>query len=280
MPTVRGRLNAGPARRVDACNMRTLSVIFAAAAACTACAIVAPRAEAQDPFEIQVYEYATVPAGKWNLETHLNYVQRGTTSFEGAVAPSEHQTHLTFELTRGITNWFELAGYLALARRDGEAPEYVAWRVRPRVRAPESWKLPVGLSLSTEVAFPKDEYEEADATLEVRPVIEWGRGRFLLDLNPVVGRALSGPGSDDGWDFEPGVRLGWAATRRLDLSLEYYGSTGSLSDPLPGKEQVHQFFPGGDFQVTENVVFNFGVGFGATDAGNRLVYKSRLGWMF
>jgi hypothetical protein len=95
--------------------------------------------EAQDPFEIQVYEYVTVPKGKWNLETHFNHVQRGTRMFEGLVAPSEHQTHLTFELTRGITDWFELAGYLVTARRDGDAPEYVAWRVRPRVRAPESW---------------------------------------------------------------------------------------------------------------------------------------------
>ena len=66
-------------------------------------------AAAQDPFEIQVYEYATVPAGKWNLETHLNFVQRGTTAYEGSVAPTEHQTHLTFELTRGITSWFEMA---------------------------------------------------------------------------------------------------------------------------------------------------------------------------
>ena len=262
---------------VTSCPGKTSAVVLAALVAIAA----APSsAIAQDPFEIQVYEYITVPKGKWNLETHFNHVQRGTRMFEGLVAPSEHQTHLTFELTRGITDWFELAGYLVTARRDGEAPEYVAWRVRPRVRAPESWKLPVGLSLSTEVAFPKDEYEEADATLEVRPIIEWGRGRFLLDLNPVIGRALKGPGSGEGWDFEPGVRLGWTATKRFDFSLEYYGSTGVLSDPLPGKQQVHQFFPGGDFQVSENIVFNFGVGFGATDSGNTLVSKMRLGWMF
>jgi hypothetical protein len=243
--------------------------------------VVAPsRAVAQDPFEIQVYEYATVPAGKWNLETHLNFVHRGTTAFEGLVAPSERQTHLTFELTRGITDWFEMAGYLVTARRAGESPEYAGWRVRPRVRAPESWKLPVGLSLSTEVGFPTNEYESANATLEIRPVIEWTRGRFALDVNPVMGRAVSGPGSDEGWDFEPGVRLGWATTKRLDLSLEYYGSTGELFDPLPGKQQVHQFFPGGDFQVAENIVFNFGVGFGATNSGNTLVSKMRLGWMF
>jgi hypothetical protein len=259
--------------------IRDVVVVFVAISLAV-CAAAPSTAGAQDPFEIQVYEYATVPAGKWNLETHLNFVHRGTTAFEGLVAPSERQTHLTFELTRGITDWFEMAGYLVMARRAGEGPEYAGWRVRPRVRVPESWKLPVGLSLSTEVGFPTDEYESADVTLEVRPVIEWKRGRFALDVNPVVGRALSGPGSGDDWDFDPGVRLGWATTRRLDLSLEYYGATGSVFDPLPAKEQVHQFFPGGDFQVTENIVFNFGVGFGATDAGNRVVSKMRLGWMF
>jgi hypothetical protein len=137
--------------------MRTLFPIIVAAAAALATPALATPALAQDPFEIQVYEYVTVPAGRWNLETHFNHVQRGTTLFEGKVAPTQHQTHLTFELTRGITDWFEMAGYLVTARRDGDAPEYVGWRVRPRVRAPESWKLPVGLSLSTEVGFPKDE---------------------------------------------------------------------------------------------------------------------------
>ena len=53
-----------------------------------------------------------------------------------------------------------------------------------------------------------------------------------------------------------------------------------MSDPLPVKEQVHQFYPGWDFQINENIVWNFGVGFGATDAGNRLVSKMRLGWLF
>ena len=32
---------------------------------------------AQDPFEIQVYEYKTVSKGMWNLETHLNYTEIG-----------------------------------------------------------------------------------------------------------------------------------------------------------------------------------------------------------
>ena len=48
----------------------------------------------QDPFEIQVYEYETVPKRMWNLETHVNYVDRGTKEFDGPVAPVSY-THLT-----------------------------------------------------------------------------------------------------------------------------------------------------------------------------------------
>lgn len=70
------------------------------------------EARAQDPFEIQVYEYETVPKGMWNLETHINYVGKGTRKFEGPVAPTNNQFHLTFELTRGVTENFEMAGYL------------------------------------------------------------------------------------------------------------------------------------------------------------------------
>jgi hypothetical protein len=35
----------------------------------------------------------------WSLETHINYIGKGTKFFEGAVAPTSNQFHLTFELT-------------------------------------------------------------------------------------------------------------------------------------------------------------------------------------
>jgi hypothetical protein len=242
--------------------------------------IGASPSRAQDPFEIQVYEYPTVPRGRWNLETHFNYTVRGTRQFEGPVAPSQHQTHLTFELTRGITDLFELAGYLVLANRPGAGPEYVGWRVRPRIRAPDSWHLPVGLSLSTEVGFPRRVYEENSVTLEVRPIIERRFGRLQIDLNPVVGRALRGPGSGEGWDFEPGARVAVTASQVVDLSIEYYGALGPVDDFAPAAEQVHQFFGGGDLQLNPDVVLNVGLGLGATEAGNRTVLKLRLGWLF
>lgn len=245
-----------------------------------ACALVIPTVlPAQDPFEIQVYEYLTVPKGRWNLETHINRVARGTRLPEGPVAQTEGQNHLTFELTRGLTDYVELAGYLVTSSRRGVNGEVVGWRVRPRFRLPENL-LPVKFSLSTEVGFPKAVYEQNEITLEIRPILEQTFGRWQIDLNPVVGRSLRGPDSAEGWDFEPGARLGYTLNPRVDLSLEYYGSTGVLTNPLPGADQVHQFFPGADINLKGDIVWNVGVGFGATNAGNTMVYKMRLGWMF
>jgi len=233
---------------------------------------------AQDPFEIQVYEYLTVPRGRWNLETHLNHVAQGERGTAG-VAALHGRTHLTFELTRGLTNYFELAGYLALARPAGGEPQFAAWRLRPRFRLPEG-KFPVKFSLSTEVAFPQHDFEENSVTLEVRPIIETSLGPVQIDLNPVVGKALRGPDAAEMWDFEPGARVGYTISPLLDLSLEYYGATGPLNSALPRDQQVHQFYPGADIQLTDAIVWNIGVGFGATNAGNTRVYKMRLGWMF
>jgi hypothetical protein len=247
----------------------------------TACVAGVLPVLAQDPFEIQVYEYELVPKGQWNLETHMNYRRHGTTEFEGTVAPSSRQFHLTYELTHGITDWFEMAGYLVLAHRaqpDG-GWDYAGWRLRPRFGIPPSWNWPVGLSLSTEIGFPKNTYEENPTTFELRPIIEKRFGRIQVDLNPTLARALRGPGSSEGWEFEPAARIaftGW----RLEPSLEYYGATGPIRDVLPVHEQSHQFYPGWDLQITKNIVWNFGIGIASTSQGDRLVYKMRLGVLF
>ncbi len=239
-------------------------------------------ARGQDAFEIQIYEYETVPKGMWNLETHINFTVRGTRTPDGPVAPTHHQFHLTYELTRGLTDNFEIAGYLVLAKRPGgpDPGEIAGWRIRPRFRLPKSWALPVDVSISAEVGFPRRVYEESPTTFELRPILEKTLGKWQLDFNPTVTRALRGPGTGEGWEFEPGARVAYKLNKRFEPSLEYYGATGPVFDPLAAREQGHQFYPGGDIQITENLVWNFGLGIAATPAGNQLVAKIRIGWLF
>lgn len=230
---------------------------------------VSPRAtRAQDPFEIQVYEWALVPVGIWNLETHMNYTSRASAGY------NKGESHVTFELTRGISKNFEFAGYLLTSHR-GSGNDIVGWHLRPRFTIPES-SIPVKMSLSTEIGFPTDKtYEDADVTLEVRPIFETNFGKVQVDFNPVFGRAWGGAEAG-AWDFEPDARIGYPATPKVDLSLEGYAAMNALGD----SRKVYQIFPNADIQLRENLVWNVGVGFGLTDFGNQLVYKMRLGWMF
>src|ERR1700759_5100763 len=61
--------------------------------------------QAQDQFEIHVLEYEKLAPGEFTLETHMNYVGEGTGKYEGPVAPTQDQLHITYELTGGITNY-------------------------------------------------------------------------------------------------------------------------------------------------------------------------------
>jgi hypothetical protein len=120
--------------------------------------VAAAPLEAQDPFVTAVYPAGTADRGEWELEAYLNYTATGTRTFDGTVAPSEHQTHLTLELTRGITAGWEASAYVLTAARPGAGAEYAGWRLRTRVRAPARWRVPVDLGFSAELEDPRPAY--------------------------------------------------------------------------------------------------------------------------
>jgi hypothetical protein len=236
------------------------------------------RLAAQDPFEIVVYPAGTVARGEWELETHLNYIARGMTAFNGTVAPSQHQVHLTFELTHGITTGWEASVYLLSAYRPGVGPEYAGWRLRSRVHAPARWRLPLDLGFSAELEAPRPAYG-ASPTVELTPIFEKQFGALRLGLNANFERDLgSGEtgGTVEGWEFEPSALVAYRISSVATAKLEYHGAFGELRAPLPGSAQVHQFFPGVDLRLGNAITLGLSVGAGTTTAGNRLVFASHF----
>jgi len=71
------------------------------------------RAYAQDPFEIHVYEYETLHPLQFTIEQHLNYWAIGSKQSDGALAPTNDQLHMTYELTGAITDQISL-GFMQL----------------------------------------------------------------------------------------------------------------------------------------------------------------------
>ncbi len=256
----------------------SIKLRIALLAVLSVCAFRTPLV-AQDPFEIVVYPAATLARGEWELETHLNYTARGTTTFDGTVAPTDHQTHLSFELSHGITSWWEASAYFLSAYRPGLGAQYAGWRLRSRVSAPQHWNLPFEMGFSAELAAPRPAYGGASPTLELSPILAKRFGALRFGLNANFERDLGAGeagGTEHEWEFEPSavaaLRLSSVATARV----EYHGSFTEKLGPLATSTQVHQIFPGVDLNLGSEMTLGLSVGFGTTTVGNRLVFASRL----
>jgi hypothetical protein len=240
-----------------------------------------PCAHAQDLFEIQVYPYQTVEPGRTMVELHNNYFPSGTTDAAPGEFALNHQVHSTLEVTHGFTKYFECAGYLVTASHvPGRGGEFAGARIRPRFRFPEFERFPFNVSLSFEVGFNQPEFEANTRTLEIRPILEHEEGRFYLSINPDLSKALKGPDSAKGPEFEPGVKLAWSLTPIIAAGVEYYGATGSINHFEPRSEQRHMIFPTIDLDVSPDWELNFAVGRGLTGVSEHWIVKSIVGYKF
>jgi hypothetical protein len=91
--------------------------------------------------------------------------------------------------------------------------------IRPRASVPESWKWPVGVSLSAEVGYQRSQYSQDTWTLELRPIIDKQIGRWYLSFNPTVDRAFHGPGVTQGVVFSPNFKAGYDFTKKVNMGI-------------------------------------------------------------
>ena len=257
---------------------------------CSSCSIVAllgllallitPHARAQGNYEIQVYGADTVAPKNLMVELHSNYTISGQTQTIDGVYPTNHQLHETIELTQGITSWSEIGFYIFTSWQDGHGVQWVGDHIRPRVRAPDSWHLPVGLSLSTEIGYQRAVYSPDTWTWEIRPIIDKTLGRWYLAFNPALERTWHGPDVAQGVGFSPGFKVGYDFTRKINAGFEYYADYGRLGDVDSLHDQQQQLFAVTDLNVSPKWEINFGVGIGPTASTDHLIVKGILGRRF
>lgn len=235
---------------------------------------------AQDNYEIQVYGADTVEAGRTMVELHSNYTIDGQRDTINGVLPSNHALHETLEITHGFTPWFETGFYVFSSVQPHEGWEWVGDHIRPRVRVPESWNWPVGVSLSMEVGYQRPEFSEDTWTCEIRPIIDKQIGPLYLAINPAFEKSLEGLNSNQGFAFAPSAKASFEVTKLIALGVEYYSSLGPLARFDTWNNQTHQIFPVVDLNFSPNWEFNFGVGFGLSHSTDDLLVKLILGYKF
>ena len=235
---------------------------------------------AQNNFEIQVYGSETVAPGSTMVELHSNVAAQGSTKTTNHVLRTQGAFHETLEITQGWTSWFETGFYVFTSIQPDPSWEWVGDHIRPRVRAPEGWNLPVGLSLSAEIGYQRREFSTDTWTLELRPIIDKQWKRWYVSINPVLDRAIQGESAGNGFEFSPAAKVSYEVVPKVALGLEYYGSLGPVTHFNPAHDQQHQLFPVIDLDLGPKWEFNLGVGFGLTPTTDRLIVKMILGYRF
>jgi hypothetical protein len=197
--------------------------LFLFALACSPATVLA-----QANYEIQVYGADTVPANNLMIELHSNYTLNGQTTSADSVYPTNHQERETLELTTGINSWSELGFYVFTSEQDGHGVQWVGDHIRPRIKVPESWNWPVGVSLSTEIGYQRRVYSTDTWTWEIRPIIDKAIGRWYFAINPAFERTLHGPDVNQGLGFAPSAKVSYDFSRVVSGGIEYYADYGRL----------------------------------------------------
>ena len=86
---------------------------------------------------------------------------------------------------------------------------------------------------------------------------------------------------ESGWwqpfDVTPNVDVGYDVTSRFNLSVEYYGATGTINRIDPIAEQEHQLYLATNIDFGPEWEFNFGYGTALTAGGDKSIVKMILG---
>jgi hypothetical protein len=261
-------------------DIRPIRFVPVTVAFCAAMVCGCVGARAQGNYEIQVYGAETVPAKNLMVELHSNFTPEGQKNLIDGVYPTNHQEHETLELTEGINDWAEVGFYVFTSEQDGHGVQWVGDHIRPRVRAPDSWHLPVGLSLSTEVGYQRAVYSPDTWTWEIRPIIDKAVGRWYFAANPALERTFHGPDVKQGLGFSPGVKVSYDFNSKVSGGVEYYADYGRLGAFDALHEQQQQIFVVTDLNVSPVWEFNCGVGVGPTAATDHLIVKAIVGRRF
>lgn len=232
----------------------------------------------QDNYEIQVYGSETVAKQATMFELHSNYTFDGSVAVSNKVLPTNHTFHETVEITHGFNDWFEVGFYLFNAIGSNNRTNYVGSHIRPRVRVPDTWHWPVGVSLSTEAGFQKLQYSEDDWSLEIRPIVDKSLNKIYLAFNPTVEKSLHGPNTREGFIFSPNIKTSYDVTPKWALGFEYYGSIGQLTHFSPLKQQQHQVFLAADANLSPDWELNFGYGHAFTKNADNSILKLIVGY--
>lgn len=227
--------------------------------------------------EIQVYASPTIGAKQTIVELHNNYTFKDP---EGLPNPKDAKWfNTTLEVTHGIANTIEIGFYAFTTVAPDGSYQYLGNQIRPRVTAPEKWKLPVGISLSVEFGRYRDNMATPYYWVgEIRPIFDKSIGNIYISFNPNIDFDLSSPSTT--WGFAPQGKIYYNIKDKAGLGIEYYTDLGNFDNLSPRNLQEHLLGPVFDLLAFPKWELQMGYFFGLTPNSNQSLIKVLLGRRF
>jgi hypothetical protein len=244
-----------------------LPVSFAVAIACLA----VPRVASAQADEIQVYDGGLAPVGTFNLTWHNNYTPNGINvpAFPGAVVSNKSLNGVP-EWALGVTRWFEAGLYMPLYSYD----ESSGWgldgfKLRTLFAVPDADTRTFVYGANFEFSINAKRWDENRYTSEIRPIIGWHLRPVDIIINPIVDTSYDGLGN---LIFAPSMRVAYNYKSGWAIAAEEYADFGPFKGFHSPSEQAHQLYGVID-KSTKYMDFEAGIGFGLTDASDKLTLK-------
>jgi hypothetical protein len=232
---------------------------------------------AQDDYEIQVYKSEPTEKGHTMFELHSNYTPVGNKDYSERIFPSDKIFHETIEITHGFSNNFEIGAYLFNAIGSDGRTGFGGTHIRPRIRVPESFRLPVGLSLGSEIGYQRIGFFNNHWLFEIHPIIDKDIGRFYFSVNPTFDWNID---KSHDLEFNPCLMTSYKIGNKFDLALEWYSGYGPVQELLNWQQQHQVLFVATNIDFGINWEFNFGIGRGLNNSSDPWIIKCIIGRSF
>ncbi len=236
--------------------------------------VAVPHMVSAQTDEIQVYDGGLAAPGKFNLTLHTNFTPKGLTTpaFAGALL-ADRSLNGVPEWAYGVRSWFEAGLYLPLYSIGKRSAHRSAMldgvKLRLLFAVPRADDRTFFYGVNFEFSYNATHWDPRRFTSEVRPIIGWHLHPVDIIVNPIFDTAYDGL---ENLDFAPATRVACDLSRTWKLAIEEYDDFGPLHQFYAGNQQAHQLYGVVD-HTTKTLDLEAGLGFGLTDASDRITLK-------
>ena len=237
-------------------------------------------AKAVDPFEFQIYGYATQGKGRFSPQLLNSIVPYGRKEGEGGTSPtfaSQSMIRSAIELEYGLTDKIDFAYYLNFARPEGGSVQYAGSKGRLRGRFSEKGVLPVDLGWYVEIEQWTSAINDDTLELEFKPTLQKDFGLVSIIANFPFEKVLKGASANTQL-FEIGylTEVSYQKDERLRFGIQFIGGPGGVKNMDPLHEQQHYIMPVVHFIAPGKVRTTVGLGFGQTRGSDHILFKTNF----